>query len=99
MGYGGGDALPAMGYNGMVPGPEIRITEGDQCRFVVTNNMTQSTSIHWPGVLDANDRTASLHHRDPIKPGETFTYEFTARNAGSHMYHSHLRRSRCRAGC
>ncbi|MCC6804723.1 MAG: copper oxidase [Anaerolineae bacterium] len=87
---GGGVLFPAMGYNGMVPGPEIRITEGDKCRFVVTNNMTQSTSIHWHGVLVPNNMDGVPYiNQDPIKPGETFTYEFTARNSGSHMYHSH----------
>lgn len=87
---GGGVLFPAMTYNGMVPGPEIRITEGDQCRFVVTNNMTQSTSIHWHGVLVPNNMDGVPYiNQNPIKPGETFTYEFTARNAGSHMYHSH----------
>jgi FtsP/CotA-like multicopper oxidase with cupredoxin domain len=87
---GGGVTFPAMAYNGMVPGPEIRVTEGDQCRFLVTNNMTQSTSIHWHGLyVPANMDGVPYITQDPIKPGETFTYEFTIRNAGSHMYHSH----------
>src|SRR5664279_501500 len=88
---GGGVIFPAMAYNGMVPGPEIRVTEGDNCRFIVTNNMTQSTAVHWHGlyVPNAMDGVPFIT-QNPIKPGETFTYEFTVRNpGGSFMYHSH----------
>lgn len=85
-----GTVYPAMAYNGMIPGPEIRVTEGDKMRFLVTNEMTQSTSIHWHGLLLPNSMDGVPYvTQPPIKPGETFTYEFTARNSGSHMYHSH----------
>ncbi|MBI5568258.1 MAG: multicopper oxidase domain-containing protein [Chloroflexi bacterium] len=77
-------------YNGLVPGPEIRVTEGDTVRVVCTNEMTESTSIHFHGVLIANkfDGVPYLT-QPPIAPGTSFTYEFVARNPGSHMYHSH----------
>ncbi len=86
-----GNAVDAMMYNGMVPGPEIRITEGDKVRVVVHNQMSQSTSIHYHGVLLPNkmDGVPYITQPDPIKPGASFTYEFTAVNPGSHMYHSH----------
>ena len=85
-----GKAFPAMTYNGVVPGPEIRVTEGDNVRVVVTNQMQQSTSIHWHGVRVPNSMDGVPYiTQPPIKPGETFTYEFTARNYGTHMYHSH----------
>lgn len=85
-----GNKVKAMMYNGMTPGPEIHVTEGDKVRVVCTNKMTQSTVIHFHGVLVPNsmDGVPSIT-QEPIKPGETFTYEFTARNPGSHMYHSH----------
>ncbi len=87
---GGGQLFPAYAYNGMIPGPEIRVTEGDKCRFVVTNHMNESTTIHWHGLYVPNNMDGvPFITQDPIKPGETFTYEFTPRNAGSHMYHSH----------
>jgi FtsP/CotA-like multicopper oxidase with cupredoxin domain len=83
-------AVDAMMYNGMVPGPEIRVTEGDKVRVVCTNNMSQSTSIHFHGVLVENKWDGVPYiTQDPIKPGTSFTYEFTARNPGSHMYHTH----------
>jgi FtsP/CotA-like multicopper oxidase with cupredoxin domain len=87
---GGGALANAMTYNGVVPGPEIRVTEGDKLRVVTKNEMTQSTSIHFHGVLVPNNMDGvPFITQPPIKPGETFTYEFTARNPGSHMYHSH----------
>jgi FtsP/CotA-like multicopper oxidase with cupredoxin domain len=84
-------AVDAMMYNGMVPGPEIRVVEGDKVRVVCKNQMkNQSTSIHFHGVLveNKNDGVPFIT-QDPIIPGAEFTYEFTARNPGSHMYHSH----------
>lgn len=89
---GGGQMMKAMAYNGIVPGPEIRITEGDHVRIICHNEMTQSTAIHFHGVrLPYTMDGVPFITQDPIKPGESFTYEFTARdgNAGSHMYHSH----------
>lgn len=85
-----GQTIAAMMYNGMVPGPEIRVTEGDKMRVICKNEMSQSTSIHFHGVLVPNAMDGVPYiTQDPIKSGETFTYEFTARNPGSHMYHSH----------
>lgn len=87
---GGGVTFPAYAYNGMVPGPEFRVTEGDKVRILVTNNMNESTSVHWHGLYVPNAMDGVPYvTQNPIKPGETFTYEFTVRNAGSHMYHSH----------
>lgn len=85
-----GQAYTAMAYNGIIPGPEIRVTEGDIVRVNVTNEMAQSTAVHFHGVLLPNSMDGvPFITQPPIKPGETFTYEFTARNSGSHMYHSH----------
>ena len=84
--------VEAWCYNGVTPGPAIRVAEGDKLRFNVTNNLPESTSIHWHGLIipNAMDGVPYLT-QPPIKPGETFTYEFTIQegNAGSHMYHSH----------
>ncbi len=85
-----GMSFPAMAYNGMIPGPEIRFTEGDKVRFVVKNEMKQSTAIHFHGVRVPNDQDGVPYITQPvIKSGATSQYEFTARNAGTHMYHSH----------
>jgi len=85
-----GTTYPAMTYNGIVPGPEIRVTEGDNVRVIVHNELGESTSIHWHGVIVPNSMDGvPFLTQSPIKPGETFTYEFIAKPAGSHMYHSH----------
>jgi FtsP/CotA-like multicopper oxidase with cupredoxin domain len=80
----------AFTYNGTVPGPMIRVTEGDQVRVIVKNELPAPTTIHWHGVEvpNAMDGVPGMT-QDPIQPGETFTYEFTAKPAGTFMYHSH----------
>lgn len=85
-----GSPVAALTYNGTVPGPAIRVNEGDQVRFVVINEMTQPTTIHWHGlVLPNNMDGVPFITQEPIMPGTTFTYEFRVKNAGSHIYHSH----------
>jgi FtsP/CotA-like multicopper oxidase with cupredoxin domain len=80
----------AYTYNGIVPGPIIRMTEGDKVRINVKNDMKVSTTIHWHGVLTPNKMDGvTFVTQPPIEPGQTYVYEFVAKNAGSHMYHSH----------
>lgn len=85
-----GVTVTAYTYNGTVPGPMIRVTEGDQVRVIVKNELPVPTTIHWHGieVPNAMDGVPDVT-QDPIQPGETFTYEFTAKPAGTFMYHSH----------
>ncbi len=82
--------VTAYTYNGTVPGPMIRVSEGDQVRVIVKNELPVPTTIHWHGVEvpNAMDGVPGVT-QDPIQPGETFTYEFTAKPAGTFMYHSH----------
>jgi len=86
-----GVAVTAFTYNGTVPGPMIRVTEGDQIRVVVKNELPDPTTIHWHGVEvpNAMDGVPGVT-QNPIQPGETFTYEFIAKPAGTFMYHSHF---------
>jgi manganese oxidase len=78
------------GYNGQVHGPTIEVVEGDRLRFYVTNRLPAPTTMHWHGILLPNgmDGVGGLNQR-AIKPGETFSYEFTVRQHGMGMYHSH----------
>ena len=78
------------GFNGRVHGPTIEAVEGDRVRIYVTNKLPAATSIHWHGIILPNgmDGISGLT-QPPIKPGETFKYEFTLRQHGTHMYHSH----------
>ncbi len=85
-----GRRLKAWAYNGQVPGPQIRVREGDRVRVVVRNELPESTAVHFHGLEIPNDQDGvPFITQPPIKPGETFTYEFTVPNSGSHMYHSH----------
>jgi FtsP/CotA-like multicopper oxidase with cupredoxin domain len=85
-----GNIVAARGYNGAVPGPVLRATEGDRVRIIVTNNLTESTTIHWHGLYVPNNQDGVPYiNQEPIKSGTTYTYEFTLRNSGTHMYHSH----------
>jgi FtsP/CotA-like multicopper oxidase with cupredoxin domain len=78
------------GYNGRVHGPTIEAVEGDRVRVYVTNTLDAPTTVHWHGLFVPNgmDGVGGLTQR-PIEPGETFRYEFTLRQHGTFMYHSH----------
>jgi FtsP/CotA-like multicopper oxidase with cupredoxin domain len=84
------DPVEALGFKGMWPGPQLRVVEGDRVRATFTNNLVESTGIHFHGqdLPNAMDGVPFLT-QPPILPGEQFTYEFEARPSGSHMYHSH----------
>ncbi len=86
-----GVTVTAWTYNGTVPGPMIRVTEGDEVQIIVKNELPEPTTIHWHGIEVPNsmDGVPGVT-QDPIQPGETFTYEFTAKPAGTFMYHSHF---------
>jgi manganese oxidase len=85
-----GQMVTAMAYNGQVPGPQIRVREGDRVRLVLKNELKQSTAIHFHGLELPNDVDGVPYiTQPPVKPGESRNYEFTVPNAGSHMYHSH----------
>ena len=83
--------VAALGYNQQWPGPTIRVTQGDRVRAVFTNNLKETTSVHFHGVQfdDFFQDGIPFVTQKPIAPGETYTYEFTAKDAGSLMYHSH----------
>ncbi|MGE4071078.1 MAG: multicopper oxidase family protein [Lysobacterales bacterium] len=78
------------GYNGTTPGPTIEAVEGDRVRILVTNRLGEHTSVHWHGILlpSGMDGVGGLS-QPQIQPGETFVYEFTLRQHGTHMYHPH----------
>lgn len=81
----------AWAFNGIVPGPVIRITEGERARFIVTNNLPEETAVHWHGMVLDNDQDGVPHMtQEAIPPGGTYTYEWTAVTLGTHWYHSHM---------
>jgi FtsP/CotA-like multicopper oxidase with cupredoxin domain len=78
------------GYNGRVHGPTIEAVEGDRVRVYVTNKLAAPTTVHWHGIFLPNgmDGVGGLNQRT-IAPGETFRYEWTFKQFGTFMYHSH----------
>jgi uncharacterized cupredoxin-like copper-binding protein len=86
-----GKIVKAWTYNGVVPGPTIRVNPGDKVSVVVRNELPESTSIHFHGLTtpNAQDGVPDIT-QTPIKPGQTYTYSFTAQsNPMVGMYHSH----------
>src|SRR5438132_4502665 len=88
-----GDGHPdtaVWAYGGTVPGLEVRIRQGDPVRFVVSNKLGEDTTVHWHGIRlpNAMDGVPGLTQK-PIRPGESFVYEFTPPDAGTFWYHPH----------
>ena len=80
----------AVAINGTVPGPLIRLKQGQNVRIAVTNTLDEETSIHWHGMLTPSHMDGVPGLSFPgIKPGETFVYEFSVKQAGTYWYHSH----------
>ena len=86
-----GRTVTAWTYNGQVPGPEIRVREGERVRVVLNNSLGEPTTIHWHGVdvPNAMDGVPDVTQK-PVAPGETFVYEFEARPAGTRWYQMDL---------
>ncbi|RFC65834.1 multicopper oxidase family protein [Mesorhizobium denitrificans] len=79
-------------YDGSLPGPEIRVRQGERLRIAVENALDEETTVHWHGVRVPNAMDGVPHlTQAPIAPGETFTYEFDAVDAGTFWYHPHQR--------
>jgi FtsP/CotA-like multicopper oxidase with cupredoxin domain len=79
--------FPAWTYNGQVPGPTLRATEGDRVRVTFLNQGSHPHTIHFHGWhLPAMDGSLPEHE---VKPGERFVYEFDAEPFGMHLYHCH----------
>ena len=74
-----------------MPGPQLHAKVGDRVQIVLHNELPQPTVIHFHGLYVPNAMDGVPVITQPaVMPGESFTYEFTLRNAGSHMYHSHF---------
>lgn len=80
----------AMTINGTIPGPVIRLKEGQPVTLRVTNHLKESTSIHWHGLLlpPNVDGVPGVSFAG-IKPGATFTYRFPVKQSGTYWFHSH----------
>lgn len=85
-----GTVVKAWTFNGTMPGPELRATEGDLVRVTLNNTLPVPTTIHWHGIDVPNgmDGVPGVT-QEAVPPGGSFTYEFIATNPGTRWYHSH----------
>lgn len=82
--------LPVWTYNNSVPGPEIRVKQGDTVKITLKNELPEPVSIHWHGVPVPNDMDGIPGvTQDSVKPGDSFTYQFKTDVSGTYWYHSH----------
>ena len=80
----------AYAVNRQVPGPRIELEQGDHVRFVVTNHLPESTTLHWHGLIVPNTMDGpAVVTQKPIAPGATFTYDYVVAQVGTYFYHSH----------
>jgi FtsP/CotA-like multicopper oxidase with cupredoxin domain/plastocyanin len=86
-----GTIVEAYAYNGMIPGPQLHGEVGDHIRIILHNELPEPTTIHSHGLFVPPDMDGvPVISQEAVLPGESFTYEYTLRNSGSHMYHSHF---------
>ena len=85
-----GEPAVATAVNSMITGPTLRWKEGDEVTINVTNNLADTTSIHWHGIIlpPAMDGVPGISF-DGLPAGETFTYPFPIIQSGTYWYHSH----------
>ena len=85
-----GRTAPAITINGTIPGPVIRLKEGQSATLRVTNRLEEHTSIHWHGLLlpPVMDGVPGVSFAG-IKPSETFTYRFPVKQSGTYWFHGH----------
>jgi uncharacterized cupredoxin-like copper-binding protein len=85
-----GKIVKGWAYNGQIPGPVMHVNVGDKVRLRLKNELTESTSLHLHGIRVPNAMDGvDPYTQKPILPGESFDYEFTAREPSIGMYHSH----------
>jgi len=86
----GGPVVKTWSYDGMVPGPVIRVNKGDIVRATFTSRIPQTTTVHWHGVALRNNMDGTQVTQQPIQPGTSFTYQFKAAEPGTYWYHPHI---------
>jgi FtsP/CotA-like multicopper oxidase with cupredoxin domain len=82
--------VDAYAFNRQVPGPRLRLVEGDRVRINFRNALPESTTVHWHGLVVPNemDGPAKITQK-PIPPGGTYVYEYTIEQSGTFFYHTH----------
>lgn len=85
-----GHRLPMLAFNGQVPGPEIRLRQGDAAHIRLDNGLRDGALVHWHGLRVPNRMDGvNVLTQDVVNPGDSFDYRFDVRDAGTYWYHSH----------
>jgi FtsP/CotA-like multicopper oxidase with cupredoxin domain len=84
------ETVEGFAYNRQIPGPRLQVAEGDRVRVNFRNSLPETTTVHWHGLILPNemDGPAGIT-QEPIPPGGTYLYEFTAGQSGTFFYHTH----------
>jgi manganese oxidase len=93
-----GVTVDAYAYNGQIPGPRFHIRQGDHVRITVHNQLPETTTVHWHGLIlpNAMDGPAEITQA-PIAPGGSYVYDFTVERHGTFFYHPHANPDRTQA--
>jgi FtsP/CotA-like multicopper oxidase with cupredoxin domain len=90
LGGKNGPKTTIWGYDGQVPGPALRLRQGEPAHIRVTNKLDQTTTVHWHGIrLPIGMDGVPGISQAPIEPGQSFDYVFTPPDAGTFWYHPH----------
>jgi FtsP/CotA-like multicopper oxidase with cupredoxin domain len=86
-----GFTIRTIAYNGQVPGPTLRVTEGKPVSIEVTNATSNAGLVHWHGLAIDSLNDGAMEEGSPmIEPGRTLLYNFTPRPKGTRWYHTHV---------
>lgn len=85
-----GVVVTAWAFNGMMPGPVLRVTEGDLVRVHFENTHHQPHTIHWHGIYADQEHDGVGHTSADVYPGQTRVYEWVAEHPGTYLYHCHV---------
>lgn len=90
-----GRSFDGYAYNGMIPGPQLIVDRGAHVSVPFTNGLDEETTVHWHGLRhDVRFDGVPEFSQDPVRPGETFTYELFFPDEGVFWYHPHVREDR-----
>ena len=82
--------VDAYAFNRQLPGPRLRLVQGDRVRINFRNTLPESTTVHWHGLVVPNEMDGPAKiTQAPIPPGGTYVYEYTVEQAGTFFYHTH----------
>lgn len=92
--------MEAYSFNRQIPGPRLRVTQVYLVRINVRNGLPESTTVHWHGLAVPNEMDGPAEiTQEPVKPGSSYTYEFTVTQVGTFFYHMIIRIASRASGC